>query len=104
MTSTKRANRPLIRSIWQTLKTAEKPQPVATGWDSLYAYAYILSLGASRSGETGKAPYLCELQPRAFLYLYKIAHSKSIVAKGDNFLHKRHHVAAARFCLKESQL
>jgi hypothetical protein len=37
------------------------------------------------SGETGKAPYTHDLQPRAFLNLYKVAHSETIAVNGDNF-------------------
>jgi hypothetical protein len=58
------------------------------------------SSGASRvGGDWESARRSRELQPRAFLYLYKIAHSESIVVNGDNFLHTGHHVAYGSFAM-----
>jgi hypothetical protein len=54
-----------------------RSQPVATGWDSLIrARRHILARALRGSGATGKAPGTHDLQPRTFLNLYKIAHSR----------------------------
>jgi hypothetical protein len=54
-----------------------RSQPVAKGWDSLIrARRHILARALRGSGATGKAPGTHDLQPRTFLNLYKIAHSR----------------------------
>jgi hypothetical protein len=75
----------------------KKPQPVATGWDTLYADAYNTDSGASLvRGDGGKAPGTHNLEPSAFLHLYTIAHFGSSVDNGDNSLAGRVRAAVCR--------
>ena len=79
---------PFLRSTrWSTSR--ERPQPVATGWDS-FTRIYTLGGALEVRGDWGKRPTL-NLQPRALLNLYQTAHSDSTVDNGDNLANRNWH-------------